>query len=307
MLRYIAKRLLSALITIVVLITVTFALMRAIPGSPFIKGEQRMPPEVLQRIEEKYGMDKPLFQQYLTYLKNIARGDFGISFKRSDVAVNDIIVRGFPISARVGGAAVVVSLLIGLGLGIVSAVRKGGLLDRVSMVLATVGISIPTFVTAVLLLYLFAGVWNILPTYGLATWRHYILPVACLSLSPVAYIARMTRSSMLEVMQQDYIRTARAKGLREAVVILRHGLRNAILPVVTYLGTLVAALLTGSFVVERLYAIPGIGRYFVDSIGARDYNVILGLTVFFGIFVVLCNILVDILYVLIDPRIKMTE
>lgn len=307
MLRYIAGRLLSALITIIMLITVTFALMHAMPGSPFIKGEQKMPPEVLSRIEEKYGMDKPLFMQYLTYMGNIIKGDFGISFKKSDVAVNDIIDRGFPISARVGGVAVIVSLLTGLSLGILSAVKKGGLLDRLSMVLATVGISIPTFVTSVLLLYLFAGVFNVLPTYGLGTWRHYILPVACLSLSPVAYIARLTRSSMLEVMQQDYIRTARAKGLRELTVILGHGLRNAVLPVVTYLGTLVAALLTGSFVVERLYAIPGIGKYFVESISARDYNVILGLTVFFGIFVVLCNIIVDIVYVLIDPRIKITE
>ncbi len=307
MLRYIAGRLLSALITIIMLITVTFALMHAMPGSPFIKGEQKMPPEVLSRIEEKYGMDKPLIMQYLTYLGNIFKGDFGISFKKSDVAVNDIIDRGFPISARVGGVAVIVSLLTGLSLGILSAVKKGGLLDRLSMVLATVGISIPTFVTSVLLLYLFAGVFNVLPTYGLSTWRHYILPVACLSLSPVAYIARLTRSSMLEVMQQDYIRTARAKGLRELTVILGHGLRNAVLPVVTYLGTLVAALLTGSFVVERLYAIPGIGKYFVESISARDYNVILGLTVFFGIFVVLCNIIVDIVYVLIDPRIKITE
>ena len=307
MLRYITGRLISALITIVMLITFTFALMHAMPGSPFIKGEQKMPPEVLRRIEEKYGMDKPLIMQYLTYLGNIFKGDFGISFKKSDVAVNDIIDRGFPISARVGGVAIIVSLMIGLSLGILSAVKKGGLLDRLSMILATVGISIPTFVTSVLLLYLFAGVFNILPTYGLSTWRHYILPVACLSLSPVAYIARLTRSSMLEVMQQDYIRTARAKGLRELTVILGHALRNAVLPVVTYLGTLVAALLTGSFVVERLYAIPGIGKYFVESISARDYNVILGLTVFFGIFVVLCNIIVDIVYVLIDPRIKITE
>lgn len=305
--RYVIKRLISGLVTIFILITVTFFLMRAIPGSPFIKGEQKMPAEVLSRIEEKYGLDKPLYQQYLIYLGNIAKGDFGISFRKADTSVNTIIDRGFPISARVGLVAVLCSLVIGLGLGVVSAVKKGGGLDRVSMVLATVGISIPTFVTAVLLLYLFSGVLRVLPTYGLATWKHYVLPVACLSLSPVAYIARMTRSSMLEVMQQDYIRTARAKGIREVVVIVRHALRNAVLPVVTYLGTLVAGLLTGSFVVERLYAIPGIGKYFVDSIGARDYNVILGLTVFFGIFVVFCNIIVDIAYMLIDPRIKMAD
>jgi oligopeptide transport system permease protein len=305
--RYIAKRILSGIITVIILITVTFSLMHIIPGSPFVKGEQKMPPEVLARVEAKYGMDKPLFEQYLTYIANIARGDFGVSFKKADVAVNSIINRGFPVSARVGAVAVAVSLLIGLALGILSAIKRGGLLDKGSMVFATIGISVPAFVTAVLLLYLFAGVFRTLPTYGLTSWRHYILPVTCLSLSPIAYIARLTRSSMLDAMQQDYIRTARAKGVRECMVIMRHGLRNAILPVVTYLGTLVAALLTGSFVVERLYAIPGIGKYFVDSISARDYNVILGLTVFFGIFVIACNIIVDILYCLIDPRIKIAE
>jgi len=307
-LKYTLKRILSGLITIFILITVTFFLMRAMPGSPFIKGEQRMPPEMLERLNAKYGMDKPLFTQYLIYLKNIFSGDFGESFKKANNTVNDMIARGFPVSARVGAVAVLVSLLIGLTLGITSAIKRGGLLDGFSMVFATIGISIPTFVTSVLLLYFFAGgVLRWLPTYGLATWRHYILPVTCLSFHPIAYIARMTRSSMLEVMQQDYIRTARAKGVTEFLVVVKHGLRNAILPVVTYLGTLIAGLLTGSFIIERLYAIPGIGKYFVDSISGRDYNVILGITVFFGIFVVICNILVDIFYGVIDPRVKMSE
>jgi oligopeptide transport system permease protein len=306
-LRYIGKRVFSGVITILVLITLTFFMMHFIPGSPFVKGEQKMPPEVLQRIKEKYGLDQPLYVQYLTYLKNIAKGDFGISFKKAGTTVNDIIDRGFPVSARVGLVAIAVSVLIGLALGILSAVKRASIFDGASMVFATVGISVPTFVTAVLLLYLFAGILKVLPTYGLASWKHYILPVTCLSFSPIAYIARMTRSSMLDVMQQDYIRTARAKGVREFFVIVKHGLRNAILPVVTYLGTLVAALLTGSFVIERLYAIPGIGKYYVESIGARDYNVILGMTVFFGIFVVACNIVVDILYGIIDPRVKMAE
>lgn len=307
MLRYIGKRVFSGVITIMVLITLTFFMMHYIPGSPFVKGEQKMPPEVLQRIQEKYGLDQPIFVQYLTYMKNIIKGDFGISFKKAGTTVNGIIDRGFPVSARVGLAAIVVSILIGISLGILSAVKRASIFDGASMVFATVGISVPTFVTAVLLLYLFAGVLKVLPTYGLASWKHYILPVTCLSFSPIAYIARMTRSSMLDVMQQDYIRTARAKGVKEFFVIVKHGLRNAILPVVTYLGTLVAALLTGSFVIERLYAIPGIGKYYVESIGARDYNVILGMTVFFGIFVVACNIVVDILYGIIDPRVKMAE
>ncbi len=261
----------------------------------------------MARIEAKYGLDKPLFQQYLAYLGNILRGDFGESYKKIGTSVNDMVGRGFPVSAKVGGLAILVSLAIGLSLGITSAIRRGGLLDGFSMVLATVGVSVPAFVIAVLLLYLFAGVLHILPTYGLGTWKHYVLPVTCLAFSPIAYITRMTRSAMLEVMQQDYIRTARAKGVREFWVIVKHGLRNALLPVVTYLGTLIAALLTGSFVVERLYAIPGIGKYFVESIGGRDYNVIIGITVFFGIFVIACNIVVDVVYGLIDPRIKMDE
>ncbi len=307
MLKYTLGRILSGLVTILILITVTFFLMRAIPGSPFDKGEQRIPPEVMQTLNEKYGMDKPLFNQYLQYIGNILKGDFGVSFKKAGNTVDGMISRGFPVSARVGGVAVVISLLVGLSLGITSAIKRGKFVDGASMVFATVGISIPTFVTSVLLLYLFAGKLHWLPTYGLSSWAHYILPVTCLSFHPIAYIARMTRSSMLEIMQQDYIRTARAKGVKEFFVIVKHGLRNAILPVVTYLGTLIAALLTGSFIVERLYAIPGIGKYFVDSISGRDYNVILGITVFFGIFVVICNILVDILYGIIDPRVKMNQ
>lgn len=305
--RYIAKRVLSGVITLFVLLVVTFFLMHIVPGSPFAQHEDKMPAEIRAQVEAKYGLDKPLMEQFVTYLGNILRGDFGISFIKPSTNVNEILDRGFPISARVGGIVVVVSLLIGVGIGILSAIRRGSLLDSAVMVFATVGVSVPLFVISVLLLYLFAGVWNVLPTYGLTTWRHYILPVACLSFSPIAYIARLTRSSMLEVIEQDYIRTARAKGVRESMVILGHALRNAILPVVTYLGPLVASLLTGSFIVERLFAIPGMGRYYVESIGSRDYNVILGMTVFFGIFVIACNLLVDILYGIIDPRVKMDE
>ncbi len=307
MAKYIIKRVLSGVLTIFVLITCCFFLMHAIPGSPFSKGEQGVPEAVMQRLNEKYGLDQPLGVQYVRYLQNFLRGDFGISYKNSSVQVNDLIARGFPVSARVGIIAVIVSLVIGVTLGIISAVKRGSLFDGASMVLATIGVSVPLFVISVLLLYLFSGVLKWLPTYGLSTWKHYILPVACLSFSPIAYIARMTRSSMLEVLQQDYIRTARAKGVRESMVILKHGLRNAILPVVTYLGTLIANLLTGSFIVERLFAIPGIGKYFVDSITSRDYNVIMGVTVFLGIFVVICNIIVDVAYGIIDPRVKMAE
>lgn len=305
--RYIVRRVISGVVTLFVLLVVTFFLMHIVPGSPFAQHEDKMPAEIRAQVEAKYGLDKPLMEQFITYLGNTLRGDFGISFIKPSTNVNEILELGFPISARLGAIVVVVSLFIGVGVGILSAIRRGSLLDNAVMVFATVGVSVPLFVISVLLLYLFAGVWNVLPTYGLTTWRHYILPVACLSFSPIAYIARLTRSSMLEVIEQDYIRTARAKGVKESMVILRHALRNAILPVVTYLGPLVASLLTGSFIVERLFAIPGMGRYYVESIGSRDYNVILGMTVFFGIFVVACNLLVDILYGIIDPRVKMDE
>ncbi|MDO5377390.1 MAG: ABC transporter permease [Clostridia bacterium] len=307
MVKYIVKRILSGLVTIVVLITCCFFLMHAIPGSPFSKGEQGVPEAVMQRLNEKYGLDQPIYKQYFRYMENIARGDFGFSYKNTTVHVNDLIARGFPISARIGILAILVSVVVGIALGIVSAVKRGSLFDGISMVVATIGVCVPLFVISVLLLYLFAGVLKWLPTYGLSTWKHYILPVACLSFSPIAYIARMTRSSMLEVMQQDYIRTARAKGVSEIMVICKHGLRNAILPVVTYLGTLIANLLTGSFIVERLFAIPGLGKYFVDSITARDYNIIMGVTIFLGIFVVICNLIVDVAYGIIDPRVKLDD
>lgn len=305
--KYILKRILSGIVTIWILITACFFLMHSIPGSPFSKGEQGVPEAVMQRLNEKYGLDQPLSVQYVRYLSNILHGDLGISYKNSSVQVNDMIARGFPISGRVGLLAVLFSLAVGIALGITSAIKRGSLFDGISMVVATIGVCVPLFVISVLLLYLFSGILGWLPTYGLSTWRHYILPVVCLSFSPIAYIARMTRSSMLEVMQQDYIRTARAKGVAESMVILKHGLRNAILPVVTYLGTLIANLMTGSFIVERLFAIPGLGKYFVDSITARDYNIIMGVTIFLGIFVVICNLIVDVTYGIIDPRVKIDE
>lgn len=308
MLRYILRRLMAGILTIWVIITITFVLMHAVPGNPFqMKEENKTPPEVMARLEQKYGLDKPLWQQYLRYLNDILHGDFGISFKKADTSVNEIIDRGFPASAKVGVLAVIVSLIMGLALGIVSAIKRGKWMDWFSMIFATIGISIPAFVISVLLLYIFCYYWKVLPSFGLTSWKHFILPVACLAFSPTAYIARLTRSSMLEVMRSDYIRTARAKGISEKMVILRHALRNAILPVVTYLGPLVASMLTGSFVVERLFSIPGIGREYVDGISSRDYSVILGMTAFFGIFVIVANLIVDVLYGVIDPRVKLND
>lgn len=308
MLKYILKRLFAGALTIVVLITVAFFMMHAIPGSPFNPSEEKnVPIEVLERLAASYGLDKPVHEQYIDYWKSLLRGDLGVSYKKTDATVNGIIAEHFPVSARVGAVAVVVSLLIGLPLGILAAVYRGKLIDWTSMVFATIGISIPVFVISVLLMYLFSGVLQWLPSYGLSSWKHYILPVACLSFNPIAYIARQTRSSMLEALEQDYVRTARAKGVTEIMVIAKHALKNAVTPVVTYLGPLVAGLLTGGFVVERLFSVPGMGRYFVQSISDRDYTMIMGIVIFYGLFVVICNLISDILLAIIDPRVKLSN
>jgi oligopeptide transport system permease protein len=306
--RYILKRLIAGILTLLVLVTLTFALMHAIPGGPFSPADERNTPQsVLDKINQKYGLDKPVLVQYFNYLKALASGDLGISFKQEDTTVNELVKQGFPVSAKVGAVAVIVALLVGIPLGIVSAVKRGKWADWAAMIAATIGISIPSFVLAVLLMYLFSVELRWLPVFGLSSWKHYILPVTALAVAPISYIARLTRSSMLEVMRQDYIVTARSKGVRESMVILKHALKNAIIPVLTYLGPLVAGLLTGSFIVERLFTIPGIGRYFVSSIGDRDYSVILGMTVFFGAFIIISNLIVDILCAIVDPRMKMED
>lgn len=307
MTKYILKRLLAGVLTIVVLITVAFFLMHAMPGSPFSQEEQKkLTAEGLARLKAKYGLDKPVWEQYLTYWKGLLNFDFGNSFKKPDTTVNEIIFAHFPVSAQVGGIAVLASLLVGIPLGIAAALNRGRGMDWFSMVFATVGISAPVFVISVLLMYLFCGVFPIFPNFGLNSWKSYILPVACLTFNPIAYIARQTRSSMLEAMEQDYVRTARAKGVTEFWVVVKHALKNALMPVVTYLGPLVAGLLTGSFIVERLFSISGIGRYFVQSISDRDYTMIMGITIFFGVFVVVCNLVVDVLLAVIDPRVKLS-
>ena len=308
MLKYIFKRLMAGVLTIIVLITVAFFMMHAMPGSPFTQSEQRdIPPEVLERMIASYGLDRPVFEQYLSYWNSLLHGDLGLSYKQANTSVNDIIETHFPVSARVGAVAVIVSLLIGIPLGLLAAVYRGRAIDMASMAFATIGISIPVFVISVLLMYLFANVLQWLPSYGLTSWRHYILPVACLSFNPIAYIARQTRSSMLDALEQDYVRTARAKGVSELLVVTKHALKNALTPVITYLGPLVAGLLTGSFVVERLFSVPGIGRYFVQSVSDRDYTMIMGIVIFFGIFVVICNLISDILLAIVDPRVKLSE
>ena len=307
MLKYIVKRLLAGVLTMVVLITVAFFMMHAMPGGPFSPSEEKnVPVEVLERVSASYGLNEPVWKQYLNYWKNLLRGDLGVSYKTVGT-VNEKIRGHFPYSARVGALSVAFSLLIGIPMGLIAALHRSKAADLATLALATVGISVPVFVLSLLLSYLYSSVLNWLPTYGLDTAASYVLPVVCLSLNPIAYIARQTRSSMLEALEQDYIRTARAKGVSELMVVGKHALKNALTPVITYLGPLIAGLLTGSFVVESRFAIPGLGYYFVRSISDRDYTMIMGIVIFFGLFVVICNLVSDILLALVDPRVKLSN
>ena len=301
--RFIINRFISMLITLLFVITITFFLMHAIPGGPFTR-EKALPPAVVKVLEEKYNLDQPLWKQYVMYVGGIAKGDLGPSFQRVGVTVNQLIRKGFPVSGKMGLVAVIMVLALGVPIGMISALKQNKWQDRLAMFLATLGVTIPSFVLGTLIVYIFSAKLKILPSYGLTTWKHYIGPVIALGGFSLSFVARLTRSSMLEVLGQDYIRTARAKGLSEFVVVGKHALKNALIPVVTYIGPLVAAILTGSFVVERIFAIPGMGKYFVESVGNRDYTVLMGMTIFYAVFLVFMVLVVDILYGFIDPRIK---
>lgn len=304
MLKYIGKRLVMALVTIFVVASLTFFVMNLVPGGPFIS-EKAISPEATAALEAKYGLDKPLYQQYLTYMGDALHGDFGDSLKQRGRTVAEIIATKFPVSAKVGGLAVLVSLLIGVPLGCVSALNRGKVVDNAIIVIATCGIAVPSFVVCTLLLYIFGVHLSILPTYGLTSWQHYVMPVIALSFYPTAYITRLMRSSMLDVLGQDYMRTAKAKGLSQTVSLFKHALRNAILPVVTYVGPMLAYTISGSFIVEKIFTIPGLGGEFIGSITARDYTIIMGTTIFLATLMVIINVLVDIVYTLVDPRIKL--
>ncbi len=304
--RYVVKRLFFTLVTILAVITITFFLMHNIPGGPFTR-EKALQPEVLKALNAKYHLNDPLWKQYLDYLKGVVTFDFGPSFQRIGVTVNQLILEGFPQSAKIGGGAVLLVIVLGVPLGIISALKKNQWEDYAVMIIATLGVTIPSFVMATLIIYVFSTKLGVLPSHGLSSWKHMIGPVIALGGFSLSFVARLTRSSMLDVLEQDYIRTARAKGLSEMKVIFKHGLKNALIPVVTYLGPMVAAIMTGSFVIEKIFAIPGIGKYFVESVGNRDYTVIMGITVFYATFLILMVFVVDILYGFIDPRIKLDE
>jgi len=305
MARYILKTVIAGVISIFVLATITFFLVHAIPGGPFSPAEERkVPPEILAVINQKYGLTDPLSVQYIRYMKSLLHGDFGISFKKLGYTVNDLIVRGFPVTARLGGVAALVAILIGVPIGIIAAIWKESWADWLSRVISTVGVSIPGFVLAVLMMTLFSSYLHVLPVRGLDGPRNYIMPVVALSLGPIAYIGRLMRSNMLEALGQDYIRTARSKGVKEFFVIVKHALKNSVTTVVAYLGPMIISLLSGSFVVETIFSVPGIGRSYVTAIADRDYSVVIGLTIFFGAMLIFANIIVDVIYAFIDPRIK---
>ncbi|MFR1832862.1 MAG: ABC transporter permease [Lachnospiraceae bacterium] len=308
MVKYIFKRIGAGIVSLFVLITITFFLLHIIPGGPFSPAENRnVPPKILEKITEQYGLNDPIPEQYVRYLKNLAQGNLGTSFKKQDTTVNELIAQGFPVSAKVGFWGVLISLAIGVPLGVVAAVKRGKWPDGAAMVFATIGVSVPSFVICVLMMYFFCEKWKIFPSYGLTSWKHYILPVFCMAFSQIAYITRLMRSSMLETMRQDYIRTERAKGVPEFAVIGKYAMKNSLLPIITYVGPMVAALLTGTFIIEKMFSVPGLGRYFVTAISDRDYSVTLGLTLFVGALIIVVNIIVDIMYALIDPRVKIDK
>jgi len=300
--KFIVKRVFSALFTLFIVCTLTFFLMHMIPGGPFLN--EKISDKMLAIINAKYGLDRPLFNQYLEYMGKLMRGDLGISLKRQGFTVNEIIAEKFPISAKLGGITLVWGVLSGILLGVAAGVNHNKAVDRAAMFVCTLGIAVPSFVVGTSLLYFIGERAGVLPTVGLSSPYHYVMPVIALSFQPMSYIARLMRSNMLDAIDQDYIKTARAKGLPRNKIIFKHALRNTIIPIVTYLGPMTAGVLTGGFVTENIFSIPGLGKYFVSSISGRDYPMIMGTTIFFAALIIFANMIVDILYRMIDPRIK---
>ena len=302
--KYIFKRAIMSLITAFLVATLTFFVMNMVPGGPFLS-EKAVTPQAQAAMEAKYGLDKPLFQQYTTYMTGILKGDFGLSIKKRGRTVSQIIGTKFPVSAKVGGLALILAVCTGIPLGAVAAFNRGKFIDNLLVVLSTAGIAIPSFLSSTILIFIFTTKLKWLPSLGLKDAQSYIMPVVALALYPTFYMARLMRSSMLDVMGQDYMRTAKAKGVTTFKAIFKHALRNAILPVITYLGPLLAALMTGSFIIEKIFNIPGLGSEFVSSITSRDYPMIMGTTIFLAVFIIIMNLFVDIAYAIVDPRIKL--
>ncbi|NLJ97882.1 MAG: ABC transporter permease [Tissierellia bacterium] len=305
--KYFLKRLAMAVVTLLAIITITFILMHSVPGDPFANENKRMPEAVYQNLMKKYGLDKPYSHQYIMYLKNIARGDFGESMKSNTETVNEMIARGFPVSAQLGLQALIIALIFGPVLGAIAALYQNKLPDYISMIISIIGVSVPSFVMGSFLIQFIARNVDWIPIGGWGEWKHTILPSFALALMPLAQMARLMRSSMLEIIGQDYIKTAKSKGISRTAVIMKHAVRNAILPIISILGTTISNLLVGSFVIEKIFGIPGLGMFFTTSIYNRDYTLIMGVTVFYAIVLIAMLLLVDIAYTLIDPRIRLTE
>lgn len=308
--RYILKRIVYSFITILVLVSVTFLLMQLLPGDPFTGGKD-IPDTVMEALEAKYGLDKPVPQQLLMYIGNALQGDFGISIPDGR-AVTDVIKEAFPVSFDLGIRALIFAFFMGILLGIIAAVKRGTVWDSAAMLLALLGVSVPSFIMGALLQYFLGlklgqvtGV-QIFSIIGWTDWHSKLLPPFALAFGSMATVSRLMRTSMLDVLSQDYIKTAKAKGLSQRKIVWKHAVRNAIMPVVTVMGPLVASILTGAFVVENIFSIPGLGKYFVQSVQTNNYTMIAGTTVFYGAFLILANLVVDLIYGLIDPRIKLT-
>ncbi|MDP1632183.1 MAG: oligopeptide ABC transporter permease OppB [Caulobacter sp.] len=307
MLRFLFRRLLVAIPTLFLVITVAFFMMRAAPGSPFVN-ERQLSPEVEKVIQAQYGMDRPLVEQYVSYLGDVVRGDFGPSLKYRDKTVLDILKENYGVSLKLGLSAILIAALMGVSLGVIAALRQNKVADYATMTLAILGVCIPTFVTAPLLVLFFASRLGWLPTAG---WNNgallnMVLPVAVLALPQIAIISRLTRAGMIEVLRSNYIRTARAKGLPDNLIVRKHALRAAILPLVSYLGPACAGLLTGSLVVEKIFNLPGLGKFFVISALQRDYTVVMGMVIVYALLILTLNLIADMMYAALDPRVKLS-
>ncbi len=304
MLKYTLKRILIAILTLLILISAVFVMIRLLPGDPF--SDPKVPAATQEKMREYYGLDEPLHKQYLTYMSNLFHGDLGYSLRTQGRTVNEIISTAFPFSIDLGVRALLFAVIVGLLLGIVAALNQNGFLDHLSIAIAVIGISIPSFIIASVLQYLLSVKLGILPVALWGDFKSTILPTFALGIGSVATIARLMRTSMLEVTGEDFIKTAKAKkGLSKGEITMKHQLRNSLLPVITVMGPLVATLLTGTFVIENIFAIPGLGRHYVISIQTLDYPLILGMTIVYSVFLVLMQVVVDLVYGLVDPRIKM--
>lgn len=303
MLRFAIKRLLGAVPTLLVLIALAFFLIKVAPGGPF-DTDRQLPPEIEANLNAAYHLDEPLYKQFSLYLSGLLRGDFGPSFQYRDHTVTELIAAGFPVSLRLGGLAMLLAFCVGVAVGTIAALKQNAFTDHAVMAAAMTGVSIPNFVMAPLLVLLFAVTLKWLPAGGLGDWRHLVLPVIALALPQIAYIARLTRGSMIEVLRADFIRTARAQGLPQRAVIVRHALKPALLPVISYLGPATAAIITGSVVIEQIFGVPGLGRFFVQGALNRDYTLVMGVVVFYGVLIIVLNLIVDLVYVRLDPRVR---